>query len=121
MSDYSLQQENELEALASIYGDDFTDVRAEDPWKVRRPPEVFLKLRPKGLGTRFVSVDLQVRCPDTYPDVPPELELKNAKGLSHDKLEELKAELGTLARARCGEVRSAQPEPVLVQLLGKSD
>jgi len=34
MNDYSLQQENELEALASIYGEDFTDVRAEGPWKV---------------------------------------------------------------------------------------
>ncbi|XP_039525315.1 eIF-2-alpha kinase GCN2 isoform X2 [Pimephales promelas] len=104
MNDYSLQQENELEALASIYGEDFTDIRAEGPWKVRRPPEVFLKLRPKGLGTRFVSVDLQVKCAETYPDVPPELELKNAKGLSHDKLEELKAELHKLARDRCGEV-----------------
>ncbi|XP_077096596.1 eIF-2-alpha kinase GCN2-like isoform X1 [Siphateles boraxobius] len=104
MNDYSLQQENELEALSSIYGEDFTDIRAEDPWKVRRPPEVFLKLRPKGPGTRFVSVDLQVKCPETYPDVPPELELKNAKGLSHDKLEELKAELHKLARERCGEV-----------------
>ncbi|CAM4642116.1 unnamed protein product [Leuciscus chuanchicus] len=104
MNDYSLQQENELEALSSIYGEDFTDIRAEGPWKVRRPPEVFLKLRPKGLGTRFVSVDLQVKCPETYPDVPPELELKNAKGLSLDKLEELKAELNKLARARCGEV-----------------
>ncbi|KAK9960288.1 hypothetical protein ABG768_010361 [Culter alburnus] len=107
MNDYSLQQENELEALASIFGEDFTDIRAEDPWKVRRPPEVYLFLRPKGLGfgqTSFVSVDLQVKCPATYPDVPPELELKNAKGLSYDKLEKLQTELDKLARARCGEV-----------------
>ncbi|XP_067310946.1 eIF-2-alpha kinase GCN2 isoform X2 [Pseudorasbora parva] len=107
MSDHSLEQENELEALASIYGEDFRDIRAGDPWRVRRPPEVYLKLRPKGLAhgqTSFVSVDLQVKCPETYPDVPPELELKNAKGLSFDKLEQLRAELNTLARARCGEV-----------------
>ncbi|XP_073683302.1 eIF-2-alpha kinase GCN2 isoform X1 [Garra rufa] len=107
MNDYSLQQENELEALASIYGDDFRDVRAEHPWKVKRPPEFYLYLRPKGLSygqTSYVSVDLEVKCPPTYPDVPPELELKNAKGLSHDKLQQLHTELNKLAKDRCGEV-----------------
>lgn len=34
--DYVVQQENELEALASIFGEDFQDVRTKHPWKVQR-------------------------------------------------------------------------------------
>lgn len=107
MNDYSVRQENELEALSSIYGDDFSDIRRQHPWKVWRPPEMHLYLRPKGLSygqMSYVSVDLQVKCPATYPDVPPELELKNAKGLSLDKLQNLHLELQKLAKERCGEV-----------------
>lgn len=105
--DYAVQQENELEALASIFGDDFRDIRAEHPWKIKRPPEVYLFLRPKGLSHGqecYVTVDLQVRCPPTYPDVPPELQLTKAKGLSNDKFLKLQMELSKLAMERCGEV-----------------
>ncbi|XP_070835597.1 eIF-2-alpha kinase GCN2 [Chaetodon trifascialis] len=105
--DHTVQQENELEALASIFGDDFQDLRNKDPWKVKRPPEVHLCLRPNGLSTGeecYVTVDLQVKCSPTYPDVPPELELKNAKGLSNENLQNLQSELTKLAAVRCGEV-----------------
>ncbi|KAG7510467.1 eIF-2-alpha kinase GCN2 [Solea senegalensis] len=105
--DHTVQQENELEALASIFGDDFKDLRNKDPWKVKRPPEVHLCLRPNGLNNGqecYATVDLQVKCPPTYPDVPPELELKNAKGLSNENLQNLKSELSKLAAVRCGEV-----------------
>uniref|UniRef100_A0A673CBT0 eIF-2-alpha kinase GCN2 n=1 Tax=Sphaeramia orbicularis TaxID=375764 RepID=A0A673CBT0_9TELE len=105
--DYTVQQENELEALASIFGDDFQDLRLKDPWKVKRPPEVHLCLRPNGLNNgqeSYVTVDLQVKCPPTYPDVPPNLELKNAKGLSNETLQNLQSGITKLAAARCGEV-----------------
>ncbi|XP_023279417.1 eIF-2-alpha kinase GCN2-like, partial [Seriola lalandi dorsalis] len=101
--DYTVQQENELEALASIFGDDFQDLRNHDPWKVKRPPEVHLCLRPNNGQESYVTVDLQVKCPPTYPDVPPELELKNAKGLSNENLQTLQSELTQLAAVRCGE------------------
>ncbi|KAM4542402.1 eIF-2-alpha kinase GCN2 [Odontesthes bonariensis] len=105
--DHTVQQENELEALASIFGEDFQDLRDKDPWKVKRPPELHLCLRPNGLNSRqepYVTVDLQVKCPPKYPDVPPELELKNAKGLSNENLQNLQSELTKLAALRCGEV-----------------
>lgn len=38
--DHSVHQENELEALASIFGDDFQDMRKKDPWKVARDVSV---------------------------------------------------------------------------------
>lgn len=38
-------------------------------------------------------------------DRPPELELKNAKGLSNENLQNLQSELTKLAEVRCGEVR----------------
>ncbi|KAF3701327.1 eIF-2-alpha kinase GCN2 [Channa argus] len=105
--EYTVRQENELEALASIFGDDFQDLRNTDPWKVKRPPEVHLCLRPNGLNNGeecYATVDLQVKCPLTYPDAPPELELKNAKGLSNENLQTLQSELTKLAAVRCGEV-----------------
>ncbi|KAM8915910.1 eIF-2-alpha kinase GCN2 isoform 2-T2 [Spinachia spinachia] len=105
--EHSVRQENELQALASIFGEDFLDLRNKDPWKVKRPPEVHLCLRPSGLNSGrecHVTVDLHVRCPPTYPDAPPELLLKNAKGLSNENLQNLQSELAKLADARCGEV-----------------
>ncbi|XP_054469210.1 eIF-2-alpha kinase GCN2 [Anoplopoma fimbria] len=105
--DYTVQQQNELEALASIFGDDFQDLRNKDPWKVKRPPDVHLCLRPNGLNNGqecYVTVELLVKCPPTYPDAPPELQLSNAKGLSNENLQNLQSELTKLANARCGEV-----------------
>lgn len=36
----TIQQENELEALASIFGDDFQDLRNKDTWKVTLAKDV---------------------------------------------------------------------------------
>ena len=76
------RQEDEVEALKSIYDCDFDDLRKHDVWKVRRPPEFLLKIRPdhdsRG-AQQTCTVDLHVKCSKKYPLVAPELELINAK------------------------------------------
>jgi hypothetical protein len=42
----SERQEAEVEALKAIYDEDFDDLRDHDVWKVIRPPEFTLKIRP---------------------------------------------------------------------------
>uniref|UniRef100_A0A8D2L7J5 eIF-2-alpha kinase GCN2 n=1 Tax=Varanus komodoensis TaxID=61221 RepID=A0A8D2L7J5_VARKO len=101
---YQNRQENELQVLESIYGRDFQDLR-ERP--VRCSTEINLVLRPQGLAGDhevYAKVDLRVRCPQTYPDIVPEIELKNAKGLSNETINLLKSRLEELAKERCGEV-----------------
>ncbi|NXG48007.1 E2AK4 kinase, partial [Psilopogon haemacephalus] len=104
---YQMRQENELQVLESIYGQDFQDLRQSQAWKVRQPPEITLGLRPQGLtGDHevYARVDLWVRCPHTYPDSVPEIQLRNSKGLSNEKINELRSRLTELAKQRCGEV-----------------
>ena len=85
------RQENEVEVLKAIYDTDFEDLRANDVWKVRRPPELLLKIKPghdsRGAGKQEnCVVDLHIQCHAKYPLVPPSLELKNAKGVSDESL-----------------------------------
>ncbi|KAE8587318.1 hypothetical protein XENTR_v10021928 [Xenopus tropicalis] len=100
---YSHRQENELEVLESIYSGDFADLRKNSAWKVQQPPEVIIALRPQG-NEVHVKVDLWVKCPQNYPDVPPEIKLKNIQGLSNENVNSLTSSLEDLAKQLCGEV-----------------
>uniref|UniRef100_A0A8C9MBY1 eIF-2-alpha kinase GCN2 n=1 Tax=Panthera tigris altaica TaxID=74533 RepID=A0A8C9MBY1_PANTA len=73
---------------------------------VNEAPEINLVLYPQGLTGEevYVKVDLRVKCPPTYPDVVPEIELKNAKGLSNESVHLLKSHLEKVAKKHCGEV-----------------
>ncbi|CAH2328065.1 eIF-2-alpha kinase GCN2 isoform X1 [Pelobates cultripes] len=97
------RQENELQVLDAIYGKDFEDLRKNSAWKVQQPPEITLALRPLG-NEVHVNVDLWIKCPQTYPDVPPEIKLKNVKGLSNENVNSLTSSLEELAKQLCGEV-----------------
>ncbi|XP_054572339.1 eIF-2-alpha kinase GCN2 [Eptesicus fuscus] len=103
---YPQRQDHELQALEAIYGADFQDLRPDACGPVKEPPEINLVLYPQGLAGKevYVKVDLRVKCPPTYPDVVPEIELKNAKGLSNESVNLLKSCLDEVAKKHCGEV-----------------
>ncbi|XP_070325094.1 eIF-2-alpha kinase GCN2 isoform X3 [Odocoileus virginianus] len=103
---YPQRQDHELQALEAIYGADFQDLRPDARGRVKEPPEINLVLYPRGLTGEevYVKVDLRVKCPPTYPDVVPEIELKNAKGLSNESVNLLKSRLEEMAKKHCGEV-----------------
>lgn len=73
---------------------------------MKKPPEINIVLYPQGLTGEevYVKVDLRVKCPPTYPDVVPEIDLKNAKGLSNESVNLLKSSLEEMAKKHCGEV-----------------
>ncbi|XP_018086600.1 eIF-2-alpha kinase GCN2 isoform X2 [Xenopus laevis] len=100
---YSIRQENELEVLESIYSGDFTDLRRNNVWKVQQPPEITIALRPQG-NEVYVKVDLWIKCPQNYPDVPPEIKLMNIQGLSNENVNSLTSSLADLSKQLCGEV-----------------
>ena len=102
------RQENEVEVLKAIYDIDFEDLRAKDVWKIRRPPEFLLKMKPdhdsRGANQEACVVDLHVTCHDKYPLTSPTIELENAKGISDDLVQKLQSEVTEMAKNLVGEV-----------------
>ncbi|CAG0886874.1 unnamed protein product [Cyprideis torosa] len=107
----TVRQENEVEVLQSIYLGEFEDVRKADAWKVRRPPEFKLFLKPTesmGGPNAYAQIVLHLKCPENYPDVPPEIWLREAKGLSNDQVRDLHSQLKASAEELVGEVMALE-------------
>lgn len=106
--DLKERQENELKVLQSIFLDDIKDMRKRDKWKLWRPPEVLLTLRPQESMTPLkevhVQVDLHVTCTHQYPNEAPRVDVCNQKGISNQALAGLRSELQELTRHLIGEV-----------------
>ena len=109
LSESSLKerQEDELQVLRAVYMDDVKDIRLQDAWKVQRPPELQITLKPQESMNEtetYCMIDLHVICPETYPNEVPQLKLLNPKGLSNQQVSELKEQLLVAAEERKGEV-----------------
>ncbi|KAJ2953499.1 hypothetical protein O0L34_g1096 [Tuta absoluta] len=101
------RQNNELAVLQSIYGDAVVDTREAMAWKVWRPLELLLTLNPlhnSSIPGVHCSVTLQIKCPPTYPDKPPEISIHKLHGLSMENGQKLLSALDNLAHELCGEV-----------------
>ncbi|XP_048732268.2 eIF-2-alpha kinase GCN2-like [Ostrea edulis] len=101
------RQEFELQALQAIFTGDVVDLRKEDAWKIRRPPEIQITIKPQesmgNHGEYHVQVDLLIKCPASYPEEIPDLSFINAKGLSKTQLSSLKSEVDSIATENRGE------------------
>ncbi|KAK7862324.1 hypothetical protein R5R35_005220 [Gryllus longicercus] len=101
------RQENEMQALKAIFGHDLRDLRENDVWKVWRPLECAVTLKPQQGSSQqdvHVQIDLRVHCSKTYPNEVPTLSFEKSKGLSELQLTQLKSELDHLAGQLVGEV-----------------
>ncbi|KAI9741801.1 MAG: hypothetical protein M1834_000187 [Cirrosporium novae-zelandiae] len=77
---YADVQQNELDALSSIYGDDFVEV-AGKPLAWNKTPDHAFRLRLKALSDEGTFTYLAVTMPNTYPKTVPQLSLVNAASL----------------------------------------
>ncbi|CAG5127891.1 unnamed protein product [Candidula unifasciata] len=103
------RQDEELQALESIFGQDIIDLRKKAAWNIFQPLELKLTLKPQQSvggeeGNVHVQLDMVVKCSPRYPDVVPEISLVNPKGLSNQLVAELKAALEKEAKEVVGEV-----------------
>ncbi|RUS85381.1 hypothetical protein EGW08_006866, partial [Elysia chlorotica] len=120
---YQERQDEEYQVLESIYGTDLEDLRRKVAWKVARPLELRLTLKPQqsmgGQAETYAQVDLVVKCPPRYPDVIPEISLENWKGLSNSTVAVLKTELLKEAEGYVGEVMLWQLATYVQEFLHK--
>ncbi|KAJ0395148.1 hypothetical protein P43SY_002432 [Pythium insidiosum] len=84
MTDYKEEQAMEVEALESIYMDEFKKL-SDDPLSYQ------IHIVPNQDGqNNHVALTLKCQIPETYPDVEPHVEIVLEKGLSDPQYKELK-------------------------------
>jgi len=123
------RQENEVEALKSIFDSSFRDIRRENVWNVsdedarKVPPELIIHLVPEnstqGYTEAHVSVDLRVKFCPKYPLVKPALSLETPTGLSTAHRTELLQKLQALSSELEGEEMIYELTGAVSQFLAK--
>lgn len=119
----AVRQENEIQVLKSIFGNNFTDLRDV---KIQSQKEkrhhhhqkstnndlsnaVMFKVtlfpqtsQSQNNNEFYVQIDLKVRFTANYPNEMPKLTLENEKGLSLDQIKKLHKKLTEIASSRLG-------------------
>ncbi|PBC28880.1 Eukaryotic translation initiation factor [Apis cerana cerana] len=66
------RQENEIEVLKSIFGDELCDLRHEKNKRKWQPLDILISLMPQkgmsGPAKVYAQIDLRVMCSNKYPD-----------------------------------------------------
>ncbi|XP_070151406.1 eIF-2-alpha kinase GCN2 isoform X2 [Polyergus mexicanus] len=95
------RQQNELEVLKSIFGDELRDLRKNKNKKKWQPLDIVVTLTPQkgmsGPAEIYAQIDLHIICSDKYPDEVPIIQLQDSRGLSHQQVAILSSELENLA------------------------
>jgi len=102
MAEYQEEQEDEMEALESIFVEDFKCIHDV----ASGHPEFEISLWPEEGGEdesdNFVGVVLKCAYPTNYPEVVPRIEIRVLKGLSAEEAEELLAVANKAAKEELG-------------------
>ena len=107
MSDEVLE---EIEALTAILDEDTVDIVRDEK---DRPTEINIKITPLTASEQekqYVSLTLVVSLPPSYPNVPPNLDVRNPRGLEETAVEGLLEDF----KARCEEYIGC---PVMFELI----
>ncbi|XP_030854895.1 eIF-2-alpha kinase GCN2 isoform X1 [Strongylocentrotus purpuratus] len=104
ITDFRERQENEVEVLKAIFMDDFKD-KTRDP---SQGLELHLRLMPQqgmsGSGDVHVTADMTIICPPRYPEQMPTVTIENGRGISKEKLKQIKKKVDIMAKKLRGEV-----------------
>lgn len=81
------RQENEIEVLKSIFGDELCDLRCEKNKRKWQPLDILISLMPQkgmsGPAKVYAQIDLHVMCSTKYPDESTGLVSKTKKTFCH--------------------------------------
>jgi len=101
--DYKEEQQQELEALESIYFDEFEKINDEPPSfriliESQDPYEDYVEEE----NHEIIKLYLYIEYPQTYPEVKPIMEIQDAEGLDENDISKLNEELDQVAEENLG-------------------
>jgi translation initiation factor 2-alpha kinase 4 len=98
--DYEAMQDEELQGLSMMFGEDFQRVEAKVAWGVSKDKVFTLRIHP--LNAEHVFVLLHVRFTATYPMTIPVISIEESKGMRTKAITKVKGILVTMPKELLG-------------------